>query len=61
MKRKKDYKSRGEKFFLEYLPQEVFDSLKPKERENYKSIEITIDICSMVRIRLNNGRKKYPN
>ena len=36
MKRKKDYKSRGEKFFLEYLPQEVFDSLKPKEREDYK-------------------------
>lgn len=36
MKRKKDYKSRGEKFFLEYLPQEVFDSFKPKEREDYK-------------------------
>ena len=36
MKRKKDYRSRGEKFFLEYLPTEVFDSLKPKERENYK-------------------------
>lgn len=36
MKRKKDYKSRSEKFFLEYLPQEVFDSLKPKEREDYK-------------------------
>jgi len=36
MKRKKDYKSRGEKFFLEYLPKEVFDSLKPKEREDYK-------------------------
>ena len=36
MKRKKDYKSRGEKFFLEYLPTEVFDSLKPKEREDYK-------------------------
>ena len=36
MKRKKDYKSRGEKFFLEYLPKEVFDSLKSKERENYK-------------------------
>ena len=38
MKRKKDYRSRGEKFFLEYLPTEVFDSLKPKERENYKII-----------------------
>lgn len=24
------------RFFLEYLPTEVFDSLKPKERENYK-------------------------
>ena len=36
MKRKKDYRSKGEKFFLEYLPTEVFDSLKPKERENYK-------------------------
>ncbi len=36
MKRKKEYRSKGEKFFLEYLPTEVFDSLKPKERENYK-------------------------
>jgi|TARA_B110000967_G_scaffold87035_1_gene89633 hypothetical protein len=36
MKRKKDYRSKGEKFFLEYLPTEVFDSLKPKERENYQ-------------------------
>lgn len=36
MKRNKDYRSKGEKFFLEYLPTEVFDSLKPKERENYK-------------------------
>jgi len=36
MKRKKDYRSKGEKFFLEYLPTEVFDSLKPKERVNYK-------------------------
>ena len=36
MKRKKEYRSKGEKFFLEYLPTEVFDSLKPRERENYK-------------------------
>lgn len=36
MKRKKDYKSRGEKFFLDFLPDEVFNSLKPKEREDYK-------------------------
>ncbi len=36
MKRKKDYRSKGEKFFLEYLPTEVFDSLKPKENVNYK-------------------------
>ena len=36
MKRKKDYRSKGEKFFLEYIPTEVFDSLKPKERENYQ-------------------------
>ena len=36
MKREKDYRSKGEKFFLEYLPNEVFDSLKPKEKKNYQ-------------------------
>jgi hypothetical protein len=36
MGKRKEYRSKNEKFFIDFLPQEIFDSLKPKEKENYK-------------------------
>lgn len=36
MGKRKEYKSKNGKFFIDFLPKEIFDSLKPKERIDYK-------------------------
>lgn len=34
--KKREYRSKGEKFFIDYLPDDVFNSLSEKERHDYK-------------------------
>lgn len=34
--KKRDYKSRGQKLFIDFLPKEIFKSLSPTDRKSYK-------------------------
>ena len=36
MKKEKKFRSEGDVFFMDYLPDEVFDNLSESERESYR-------------------------
>ena len=38
MKEEKKFRSEGDVFFMDYLPEEVFDNLSESERESYQDI-----------------------